>query len=123
MLLGYVLQFVALELFVFLDSFPLLLASSSLFGVSNGLRVTLLAPCVSRDVGVDRMPVVFGGVAFCCGVVLLIRPFLIGYWRDTMGSYEGLLHFVAALNAVVAVMWVARLYEKRRHKPLVLERS
>ncbi|XP_065294457.1 monocarboxylate transporter 3-like [Dermacentor albipictus] len=119
MLIGYILQFLALELFVWLEHFPLMLASSALFGVSNGLRVTLLAPFIVKDFGIERMPLLLGGVSFWSGVVLLTRPFLVGYWRDHLGSYDGLLHFVAILNAVVAVMWMAKLYLLRRRKRLI----
>ncbi|KAL1484144.1 hypothetical protein MTO96_011715 [Rhipicephalus appendiculatus] len=119
MLLGYLLQSLALELFVWLDSFPLLLASAALFGVSNGWRITLLAPSVAKDFGVDRLPVVIGGVSFWSGVAVMTGPFLVGYWRDHMGSYDGLLHFVAVLNAVVAVIWITKLCQQRRHKPLM----
>ncbi|XP_037502829.2 uncharacterized protein LOC119377430, partial [Rhipicephalus sanguineus] len=110
MLLGYVLQLLALELFVWLDAFPLLLASSVIFGVSNGSRITLLPPFLAKEFGVDRMPGLLGGVSFWSGVVLISGPFLVGYWRDNLGSYDGILHFVAALNAAVAVIWVAKLY-------------
>ncbi|XP_037499283.1 monocarboxylate transporter 9 [Rhipicephalus sanguineus] len=119
MLLGYVLQLLALELFVWLDAFPLLLASSVIFGVSNGSRITLLPPFLAKEFGVDRMPGLLGGVSFWSGVVLISGPFLVGYWRDNLGSYDGILHFVAALNAAVAVIWVAKLYVQRRRKSLV----
>ncbi|XP_075555241.1 monocarboxylate transporter 3-like [Dermacentor variabilis] len=119
MLIGYILQFLALELFVWLEHFPLMLASSALFGVSNGLRITLLAPLLVKDFGMDRMPLLLGGVSFWSGVVLLTRPFLVGYWRDHLGSYDGLLHFMAILNAVVALMWMAKLYVLRRRKRLI----
>ncbi|KAL1484142.1 hypothetical protein MTO96_011713 [Rhipicephalus appendiculatus] len=78
MLLGYVLQLLSLELFVWLDSLPLMLASSALFGVSSGSRITLLPPLVSKEFGVDRMPVLLGGVNFWTGIVILTAPFLVG---------------------------------------------
>nr|XP_054928361.1 monocarboxylate transporter 3-like [Dermacentor andersoni]XP_054928362.1 monocarboxylate transporter 3-like [Dermacentor andersoni]XP_054928363.1 monocarboxylate transporter 3-like [Dermacentor andersoni] len=119
MLIGFILQFLALELFVWLEHFPLMLASSALFGVSNGLRITLLAPFIVKEFGMDQMAHLFGGVSFCSGLVLLTRPFLVGYWRDHLGSYDGLLHFVAIVNAVVAVMWMAKLYVRRRQQRLI----
>ncbi|KAH7985927.1 hypothetical protein HPB51_026736 [Rhipicephalus microplus] len=77
MLVGYLLQSLVLELFVLLDSFPVMLALSALFGISNGLRITLLMPSLTKHFGVDRMPLVLGGVGFWIGVTLITGPFLV----------------------------------------------
>ncbi|XP_075721606.1 monocarboxylate transporter 3 [Rhipicephalus microplus] len=119
MLVGYLLQSLVLELFVLLDSFPVMLALSALFGISNGLRITLLMPSLTKHFGVDRMPLMLGGVGFWIGVTLIAGPFLVGYWRDRLGSYDGLLHFMAALNAALAIIWAAKLCLQRRQKPLL----
>ncbi|KAH6925300.1 hypothetical protein HPB50_003391 [Hyalomma asiaticum] len=117
MFLGFLLQFVACELLALLKALPLMLASSAVFGVSNGCRFTLLAPCLVKNFGVESLPVMMGAVTFCNGLAFLTRPILVGYWRDTLKTYDGLLHFLAGLNAVLAVVWMAQLYMKKRAPP------
>ncbi|XP_037503649.2 monocarboxylate transporter 2, partial [Rhipicephalus sanguineus] len=78
MFLGFLLQFVACELLAILKAFPLMLASGAIYGVSNGCRFTLLAPCLVKDFGVEALPIMMGVVTFCNGLALLTRPLLVG---------------------------------------------
>lgn len=106
---GYILQAFALELFAWWGTFPMMLFCSALIGVSNGARIFLRAPTLLRDFGMQSLPITMGAMAFCVGVVGLTRPFLVGYYRDRHGSYEGLLHFLAIVNCVLAVIWAVKL--------------
>lgn len=116
MLFGYVLQAAGFELFVWLRTFPTMLVCSALIGVSNGLRHSLQAPLLVRDFGIEHLPVMMGGLSFCNGVVLLTRPMLVGYYRDQQGSYDGLLHIAAIVNAAFCVLWAIRIFSERtRH--------
>ncbi|XP_075751777.1 monocarboxylate transporter 12-like [Rhipicephalus microplus] len=114
MLLGYVIQGCAFELFVWLRSFPLMLVCSALIGVSNGSRIALQAPSLTRDFGVEPLPILMGGLVFCQGFVHLTRPFLFGYYRDGQGSYNGIFHVVAVLNAALVFVWLVRVILRRR---------
>lgn len=114
MLAGYFLQALALELFVWSTSFPMMLVSSALIGVSNGSRIFLQAPVLVRDFGIESLPLTMGGMAFCIGLVGLTRPILVGYYRDHRGSYDGLLHILAVVNGVLFVTWAVRLAVRKR---------
>ncbi|XP_077533077.1 monocarboxylate transporter 14-like isoform X2 [Haemaphysalis longicornis] len=114
MLAGYVLQALAFELFVWSSTFPMMLVSSALIGVSNGSRIFLQAPVLVRDFGIDLLPLTMGGMAFCIGLVGLTRPVLVGYFRDHHGSYDGLLHILAVINGVLVVTWAVRLVVRKR---------
>ncbi|XP_050027481.1 monocarboxylate transporter 3-like [Dermacentor andersoni] len=114
MLLGYVIQGCAFELFVWFRSFPLMLACSALMGVSNGSRIALQAPSLMRDFGVESLPVLMGGLVFCEGFVHFTRPFLFGYYRDYHGSYNGIFHVVAVLNAALVFVWFVKVIMTRR---------
>ncbi|XP_050036946.1 monocarboxylate transporter 12-like [Dermacentor andersoni] len=115
MLLGFFLQCISYELLVWLRTFVSLLVCSVLAGVSNGLRASLQAPCLVNDFGVDSLPLLMGGVIFCNGVILLTRPFLVGYCRDHHGSYDMLLHMIAGASIVLCCVWAAK-YSARRRK-------
>lgn len=114
MLSGYLLQAFAMELFAWWGTFPMMLVCSALIGVSNGARIFLRAPTLLRDFGMQSLPITMGAMAFCVGVVGLTRPFLVGYYRDHHGSYEGLLHFLAVVNCVLAVIWAVKLIVTKR---------
>ncbi|KAK8786676.1 hypothetical protein V5799_023561 [Amblyomma americanum] len=116
MLLGYIIQGCAFELFVWLDSFPLMLACSTLVGVSNGSRVALQAPALAIDFGIDALPLLMGGLVFATGLVHFTRPFLFGYFRDLHGSYDGILHVVAGLNAAFVVLWTLKVIARKRQR-------
>ncbi|KAH6928735.1 hypothetical protein HPB50_018861 [Hyalomma asiaticum] len=113
MLLGYVIQGCAFELFVWFRNFPLMLACSALIGVSNGSRIALQAPCLTKDFGVESLPVLMGGLVFFQGFIHFTRPFLFGYYRDQQGSYNGVFHVVAVLNSALVFVWLVKVVRRR----------
>ncbi|KAK8769639.1 hypothetical protein V5799_013896, partial [Amblyomma americanum] len=113
MVLGYLMQAFAFEFLVWAGTFPMMLLGSVLIGVSNGSRISLQAPSLIKDFGVESLPVMMGGMVFCIGAGSLLRPalighFLVGYYRDHHGSYDGLLHTVAALSTALLIIWIIR---------------
>uniref|UniRef100_A0A1E1XSP9 Putative monocarboxylate transporter n=1 Tax=Amblyomma sculptum TaxID=1581419 RepID=A0A1E1XSP9_AMBSC len=108
MFLGFFLEAVAFELFVWLRTFPTMLVCSVLIGASHGSRISLQAPALAKDFGIEALPLLVGGVLFCNGVSLLTRPALVGYCRDTLGSYDLLLHLVCLSSVVLCVAWVIK---------------
>ncbi|XP_077533082.1 monocarboxylate transporter 12-like isoform X1 [Haemaphysalis longicornis] len=122
MLLGYFIQGLALELFVWSSSLSLMLVSSALIGVSNGSRIYLQAPLLVRAFGIESLPLTMGGMAFFIGLVGFTRPLLVGYFRDHHGSYNGLLHILAVMNGVLAVIWAIRLALRKRNEHAVQDK-
>ncbi|XP_077533086.1 monocarboxylate transporter 3-like isoform X1 [Haemaphysalis longicornis] len=116
MIVGYFIQALAYEIFAWSSSFPMMLFGSALIGVSNGARVYLQAPLLVRDFGIDSLPLTMGATSFCVGLVGFTRPILVGYYRDHHGSYDGLLHILAAINGVLVVTWAVRLMLKTRNQ-------
>nr|XP_050030040.1 monocarboxylate transporter 14-like [Dermacentor andersoni] len=114
MLLGFALQALAFEWLVWAGTLPLMIAAAALLGSTCGSRMCLQAPAMVRDFGISTLPMMMGGLSFCAGASLLIRPPLIGYFRDTHGDYSGLLHVMAALNAFFVCVWTAKLFIRRR---------
>ncbi|KAL3227795.1 hypothetical protein MRX96_003754 [Rhipicephalus microplus] len=86
-----------------------LLACAVVQGLSCGAMVTVVCPVIIRDFGSERLPLVIGGCHTVMGVVLLARPSLIGYFKDVLGSYVGIQHTFASLNAFLAILWMIRL--------------
>ncbi|XP_077521325.1 monocarboxylate transporter 3-like isoform X1 [Amblyomma americanum] len=114
MFLGFLLQAVAFELFVWFTNLPIMLACSVLIGISNGCRAPLQAPALVKDFGIDALPLVMGAATFCNGLALLTRPPLVGYCRDVLGSYDFFLHLVAIANVAVCGAWAMKYFSQSR---------
>nr|XP_050030070.1 monocarboxylate transporter 3-like isoform X1 [Dermacentor andersoni] len=114
MLIGYLAQGLTYEWLTWANTVPQMIAVSVLMGATYGSRTCLQAPVLVKDFGIGNLPVVMGAVFFCIGVSLLLRPSLIGYFRDTYGDYNGLLHLMAALNALFLCIWVVKLVTQRK---------
>ncbi|KAL1475163.1 hypothetical protein MTO96_020138 [Rhipicephalus appendiculatus] len=123
MLIGYIVQGLAYEWLVWLNTFPQLITASVFMGSAYGSRTCLQAPVLVKDFGITTLPVVMGGVFFATGVVLLLRPLVIGYFRDTYGDYTGLLHSLAAVNAFLVLVWTLKLIAKRKGKTTTTSKS
>ncbi|CAN8017050.1 unnamed protein product [Ixodes persulcatus] len=119
MLLGYLVQGFAYELLVWSETLPMMLLCSVLVGVSNGSRISLQAPSIIKSFGMDTLPIMMGGMVFCIGAFTLGRPALVGYFRDQLGDYRGLLHIIAIVNAVFFLVWTLRLLLQRRKQSRV----
>ncbi|XP_037522319.1 monocarboxylate transporter 12-B [Rhipicephalus sanguineus] len=113
MLLGYLVQGAAFELLAWFGSLHMMLTASALMGLTCGARIALQAPVIAKDFGLKRMPVVMGAVYFCIGIALLLRPPIVGYFRDRHGSYNGLLHCTAAVNGFLLIVWTMKLLKKK----------
>lgn len=114
MLLGYLMQGAAFELLAWFGSFHMMLTASALMGLTCGARIALQAPVIAKDFGLKQLPVVMGAVYFCIGVALLLRPPIVGYFRDKHGSYNGLLHCTAAVNGFLLIVWTMKLLKRKR---------
>ncbi|KAH6943814.1 hypothetical protein HPB50_027497 [Hyalomma asiaticum] len=124
MLLGYFVQGIAFELLACFGSFHMILISSVLMGLTCGARTALQAPVVVKDFGLKRLPILMGAVYFCIGTALLLRPPIIGYFRDRQGSYSGFLHSMAGVNGFLAIVWILKLLKvkKQREAPARIEK-
>ncbi|KAH7959356.1 hypothetical protein HPB49_010529 [Dermacentor silvarum] len=91
-----------------------LLACAVVQGLSCGVMAPMACPALIRDFGCENLSLAIGGCYTVMGVVLLGRPPLVGYFKDTLGSYDGIQHIFASLNAFLAIMWMIRLLRSKR---------
>ncbi|XP_077511491.1 monocarboxylate transporter 14-like isoform X2 [Amblyomma americanum] len=113
MLLGFLFQGVAFEILAWFSALHGILIASALMGATCGSRIALQAPALVKNFGMERLPTMIGAMSWCMGIVLLLRPPIVGYFRDTLGSYSGLMHAAAACNGVFAVIWMVKPVQKR----------
>ncbi|KAL1438670.1 hypothetical protein MTO96_047862 [Rhipicephalus appendiculatus] len=74
MILGFLLQCATFELLAWYPSFHMMLFASALMGVTCGSRIPLQAPSLTKDFGVEKLPVLMGVCSFFMGAVSLLRP-------------------------------------------------
>ncbi|CAN8001259.1 unnamed protein product [Ixodes hexagonus] len=91
-----------------------LLLSSFVYGASSAIMLSLAPSVIIRDFEGQPVPVVLGGMMFVTGFVLLTRPVFVGYFRDNLGKYDGLMHAMAIPSAIFAVVWCWKLISRRR---------
>ncbi|CAN7987306.1 unnamed protein product, partial [Ixodes hexagonus] len=116
MFAGFFIQAIGFEILAWAVALPTMMMCAVLIGMSTGFRIPLQAPILIDDFGVELLPVMMGGANFFLGIMNVARPALIGYCRDHLGNYDMLLHIVAAVNIVVACVWILRLLVRRQKR-------
>ncbi|KAH8039818.1 hypothetical protein HPB51_009074 [Rhipicephalus microplus] len=91
-----------------------LIFSSLLFGCGTGINIGIIAPLLQHDFKRESLAMMFGGVMFITGLIILTRPPVVGYFRDTIGDYDGLFHALTVANAFFGLIWLARALWARR---------
>uniref|UniRef100_A0A131XC60 Putative monocarboxylate transporter n=1 Tax=Hyalomma excavatum TaxID=257692 RepID=A0A131XC60_9ACAR len=91
-----------------------LIFSSLLFGCGTGINIGIIAPLLQHDFKKESLAMMFGGAMFITGLIILTRPPVVGYFRDTIGDYDGLFNTLTVANAVFAVIWLLRALWARR---------
>jgi MCP family monocarboxylic acid transporter-like MFS transporter 12 len=101
-------------------TFRILLIMTIALGFVSGAIIVLFSVLTMEYVGLDRLPIALGTSAFVVGSSTLVRPLVIGYFRDTFGSYDGLFRFVGIIALLAAILWLsepfARLWVARKRK-------
>lgn len=90
---------------VSVDYYALAALLCGLYGWGNGTVVVLSSPVLSDHLGVANLGLSSGVVRFVKGAAYLACPRIIGYFKDEVGSYDGLLYMVSVGCFFVALMW------------------
>uniref|UniRef100_A0A131YVZ6 Monocarboxylate transporter n=1 Tax=Rhipicephalus appendiculatus TaxID=34631 RepID=A0A131YVZ6_RHIAP len=101
------------------QSYPALLVLCVLLGWSTGTSVVLFVPIMADRVGVASLGLSMGFCRFAMGVGHLTCPLIIGYFKDQLGSYEGLFYLSSTINFMVGSLWLVdalRMVVTRRRR-------
>ena len=88
------------------SDFPVLLAISIGLGLFSGSIMILFSILLVEYVGIEIMPVALGTSTFACGIATILRPAVIGYFRDVHGSYDGLFQTLGFACMSTALLWL-----------------
>ncbi|XP_075542151.1 uncharacterized protein LOC142576095 isoform X1 [Dermacentor variabilis] len=100
------------------DRYALTALMCALFGWSNGTVVVLFGPVLADQLGVENLGLSSGVTRFVMGLAYLACPKITGYFKDEIGSYDGLLHMISIGSFFVCLMWttdcIYRFIKRRR---------
>lgn len=113
MLLSFAVQAVSLAVMAIWKQYWVLLTSCFFTGLMGGGRIFGCTIMVAELFDERSLPLSLGVTNFIAGIICLARPPLIGYVRDSLGSYDLLYIAFAATNAVFTVTWAVTLCCKR----------
>lgn len=94
-------------------------------GCGNAMYGVLQADYIRKD----RLPMSYGVAGFVAGVLLIGKPFVIGYFRDGQKSYDGLFQQLSVLLFLLGLAWlvvvvyewhVSDSWKRRRRRQAVL---
>jgi MFS family permease len=110
MLLIYLLVAAAIPLLFFASSSTALYVFAVLFGLGLGGEYMIIPLMAAELFGVRVLGRVMGIIVTADGVAEAVSPMLVGYLRDTTGSYQvGFTMLVAvALAGAAAIGWLPR---------------
>lgn len=106
MMLSCVVQAGALVASSAWRSFAVLAVCSFLAGVGRGVRCFLFPVLISERCSLDDLPAALSLMNAACSIALFLRTPLIGFVRDSSGSYATLLLGLAAVNVFQLIVWL-----------------
>ncbi|CAN7985336.1 unnamed protein product [Ixodes hexagonus] len=104
------------------ESYIGLLIMCLCLGIFIGCGVSTYPALMADYVDMQRLPISYGLVGTVAGPLFVLKPFFIGYFRDSVGSYDGMYMLLAGGLLALGLLWAAVVcFEKRSHKDWQVE--
>ncbi|XP_054932377.1 uncharacterized protein [Dermacentor andersoni] len=87
------------------DRYAVAVLMCALLGSTNGTVAVLFVPVLADQLGVENLGLSSGITRFGMGLAYMACPKITGYYKDEIGSYDGLLHMISIGSFLVCVMW------------------
>ncbi|GFT61233.1 monocarboxylate transporter 13 [Nephila pilipes] len=92
-----------------------LIAVSCCYGLLLGCTMVVFTILLVDFCGLELHTISFGCMCFMNGFASFGRPFLIGYFRDHVGSYAKMFYVLGTLSLVASTLWLLeKPFERRR---------
>ncbi|XP_035229243.1 monocarboxylate transporter 5-like [Stegodyphus dumicola] len=105
MMLIQVLQGICFLLIPIFYSFDVLMTLIVIYGMAAGATLVMFPILVGKYL-ISVQSLAIGCISFLSGMLTFGIPPLIGYFRDNLGSYDGLFYITGGLSVVVGLMWL-----------------
>ncbi|XP_055945615.1 monocarboxylate transporter 9-like [Argiope bruennichi] len=106
MMLTFVFQGFFVALLPFAMSFVAYMIVLVLYGITAGIIFVYFPVLVYKYVDENNQAIGVGCVGLISGVVTFGIPPLIGYFRDRIGSYDGLFYIIGLLSIITGCLWL-----------------
>ncbi|CAL1275598.1 unnamed protein product [Larinioides sclopetarius] len=87
-------------------NFYILMFMVILFGTITGAALVMI-PILVQTYLKSVQSLAMGFISFITGVATLTVPYLIGYFRDEIGSYDGVIYVSGGITIVVSLLWLS----------------
>ncbi|XP_055933609.1 monocarboxylate transporter 5-like [Argiope bruennichi] len=104
MMLMQMLQGTCFMLLPIFDGFYVLMFMVTLFGAITGAALVMI-PILVQTYLKSVQSLAMGFISFITGMATLTVPYLIGYFRDEIGSYNGVIYVSGGITITVAFLW------------------
>ncbi|XP_077533242.1 monocarboxylate transporter 12-like isoform X1 [Haemaphysalis longicornis] len=101
---GLGLSSLALFGMTFVESFACFATLHAVFGVCQGYVMSARPILITDYLGLHRIPVFAGFVGLSLLPISLGNPTIVGFFRDTLGSYDNFYRVFGAVNIVASVL-------------------
>ncbi|XP_054932359.1 uncharacterized protein [Dermacentor andersoni] len=100
------------------DGYAVTALMCALLGWSNGTVVVMFGPVLADQLGVENLGLSSGVTRFVMGLAYLACPKITGYYKDEIGSYDGLLQMISIGSFFVCLMWTTDFFYRlvKRHR-------
>ncbi|GBO40151.1 hypothetical protein AVEN_181590-1, partial [Araneus ventricosus] len=98
-----------------------LLIVSGCYGVLLGCTMVLFPILLVEYLGIEMHAVAYGCMCFPKAIIFINRPFLIGYLRTILGSYENIFFLLGTISIVVSAAWILEKCLLLKNSPLLEE--
>lgn len=104
-MLNYSLMGLILMVLPRVGSYTGLVVMCLFLGTFIGCGVSTYPALMAEYVDLQRLPISFGLVGTVAGPLFILKPLFIGYFRDNIGSYDGMYRILAGGLLVLGVLW------------------
>ncbi|XP_075539535.1 uncharacterized protein LOC142574302 isoform X1 [Dermacentor variabilis] len=102
-------------------------ALAGAFGLPAGYIMVGASQIMSAEVGLKNLPIAYGFMSMATAVPCLVRPFLIGFFRDNHGSYNGMFRLIGGMLGASFLftlgLWIAGRSRKRKVTKVIPDAS
>ncbi|XP_042901304.1 monocarboxylate transporter 13 isoform X1 [Parasteatoda tepidariorum] len=98
------------------------LVLAAIQGLAVGCSITLFFVIQADNLGLKNLTLVIGLTNFITGISTLLRPSIIGLFRDVIGSYNWMFHAIGACNLIFALIWfIESCRTKEKYKKAICD--
>lgn len=105
-MIDYLVVGVGLFVLPYANDYGPVLATCVSFGAFSGHAITVHSPLMAQYVGFSHVNVANVIVTCFAAAMFFTKPFVIGYFRDHLGSYDGLYRIMGIVTLLNAAAWL-----------------